>query len=206
MSRVDIAAEELPESSIDGKYNVRYRLVTEDRNQTSSYSDVKTLTLPPKTIQVGSSTTGLIMSAASVTQTVVLSSAAPTSSANKLTFSWTPADGVTLDRSEYDLYAYFSGQPAEFSDFDNVKPIFLGTIGVTGTYVVDPTAFSTRQQGTLLVTFEPLQVVFVITKKTNIKSIYDFKLKFAGTGIQTASGGPLTEHNVVTFVSPKFQI
>jgi hypothetical protein len=206
MSRVDIAAEELPESSIDGKYNVRYRLVTEDRNQTSSYSDLKTLTLPLKTVQVGSSTSGLTMSAVSVTDTVLLSSTIPTNDANKLTFSWTPADGVTLDRPQYDLYGYFSGQTSEFSDFDGVSPIFLGTIGVTGSYVVDPTAFSTRQQGMLLITFDPLQVVFVIAKKTNVKSIYDFKLNAAGTGITNSLGTAITQHNIVTFVSPKFQI
>jgi hypothetical protein len=206
MSKIDIAAEELPESSIDGKYNVRYRLVTEDRNQTSSFSDVKTLTLPLKTVQIGSSTTGLTMSAVSVTDTVLLSNTTPTNDANKLTFSWTPADGVTLDRPEYDLYGYFSGQPEEFSDFKDVTPIFLGTIGVTGTYVVDPTAFSTRFQGMLQVVFDPLQVVFVITKKTNVKSIYNFKLTAVGTGITDSAGVPITQHNVVTFVSPKFQI
>jgi hypothetical protein len=209
MSRVDIAAEELPESSIDGKYNVRYRLVTEDRNQTSSFSDVKTLTLPPKTIQVGSSTSGLIMSAVSVTETVLLSNITPTNDANKLTFSWTPADGVTLDRPEYDLYGYYTDSSLG-TGFNNTYPIFLGTVKSTGTYVSDPTSFSTREAPpgmlTSQVIFRPLFVVFALTKKTNTKSIYDFKLNSAGTGVTNSAGTAITQHNVVTFVSPKFQI
>jgi hypothetical protein len=206
MSRIDISANELPESSIDGKYNVRYRLVTEDRNQTSSFSNIKTVTLPQFPVQVGSSNTGLIMSAVSVTDTVLLSTTAPTNDANKLTFSWTPADGITLDRSEYDLYAYFTDQDPDFQDFDFVSPIFLGTVNSTGTYVVDPTAFSTRNEGLLLVIFEPKYVVFVLTKKTNVKSIYNFKLKSKGDGITDSSNSEITSHNVVTFVSPRFRI
>lgn len=206
MSNVEIMPSEMPESSIDGKYNVRYRLVTEDRNQTSSYSDVKTLTLPQVTVQVGSSNTGLVMSAVRVADTIVLSTVAPTTSSNKLTFSWTPGDGITLDRSEYDLYAYFTDQDPDFQDFDYVSPIFLGTVNSTGTYVVDPTAFSTRNEGFLLVIFEPKYVVFVLTKKTNIKSIYNFKLKSKGDGITDSLGAEITTHNIVTFVSPRFRI
>jgi hypothetical protein len=205
MSKIDIAASELPESSIDGKYNVRYRLVTEDRNQTSSYSDVKTITLPEVTVQVGSSVSGLVMSASSVTSTVFLSNTSPSSSDNKLTFSWTPGENVQFDRSEYDLYAYFVNNDAGI-EFNLVSPLFLGKISASGSYIVDPTSFAIRNMGFLQIYFEPKHVVFVITKKTNVKTIYDFKLNSAGTGITNSAGTTITKHNVVTFVSPKFKI
>jgi hypothetical protein len=193
MSNVEVIPSEMPESSIDGKYNVRYRLVTEDRNQTSSYSDVKTITLPQITVQLGSLATGLVMSAVSVTDTVLLSETVPTSAANKLTFTWAPGNNVTLDRDQYDLYAYFSSTG---SDFNTKTPKFLTSISQSGSNTIDPNSIPASSS----------YVVFVITKKTNIKSIYNFKLKSAGTGISNANEEPITTHNVVTFVSPKFQI
>jgi hypothetical protein len=175
MSNVEIVPSEMPESSIDGKYNVRYRLVTEDRNQTSSYSDVKTITLPQITVQLGSLTTGLVMSAVSVTDTVLLSETVPTSAANKLTFTWAPGNNVILDRDQYDLYAYFSSTG---SDFNTKTPKFLTSISQSGSNTIDPNSITANSS----------HVIFVITKKTNIKSIYDFKLSPLGDYITGSSG------------------
>jgi hypothetical protein len=193
MSKIEILATEFPESSIEGKYNLRYRLVTEDRNQTSSYSDVKTLTLPNVNVQVGSLSTGLVMSAISVTDTVLVSETVPTNAVNKLTFSWAPGNNVVIDRNQYDLYAYFS---TTGSDFNTKSSIFLTSIDQSGSHTIDPNAIPSNSKF----------VVFVISKKTNIKSIYDLKLNAAGTGITNSAGASITQHNVVTFVSPKFQI
>ena len=77
MSKVTVEPQYLPETSIEGKYNVRYRLATEDRNQSSAWSNIRTLTLPQKAVQVGTSTTGLIMSSFSVRNNVLLSSTTP---------------------------------------------------------------------------------------------------------------------------------
>jgi len=193
MSQIEILTTEFPESSIEGKYNLRYRLVTEDRNQTSSYSDVKTLTLPDIDVQIGSSAIGLVMSAVSVTDTVLLSETVPTNAVNKLTFNWAPGNNVILDREEYDLYGYFSETG---SDFKTVSPIFLTSINQSGSHTIDPNAIPANSA----------YVIFVITKKTNIKSIYNFLLSALGTSLTNSAGVTITQHNVVTFVSPKFQI
>lgn len=182
---VKIHVNTLPPVNPDGTYDLRYRIISEDRNQFSEWSDLIVATLPEKTVQHSTSNTQLAMSASSVTETVVISSTVPTSAINRLTFSWSPLEGEILDRQEYDLYAYFS---TTGSNFNTITPTFLSTVSTSGSYTVDPTALPV---GTAY-------AVFLFAKKTNIKLVYGFQLNALGDAIS------VNTHNVVTFVSPKY--
>ena len=135
LNKTRILRKDMPDATVDGKYVLRYRIISEDGLKTSQWSTLKTITAKTTTQLIGTN---------NVSKTVI-------SDGVGITISWDTPSALGMDR--FDVYAAWS-TTSTVSD----TPAFVSTVFGNRVYLAIPTGMTYFRAIVQLPTY-PKQIV-----------------------------------------------